>query len=499
MLDIFCRCIILILSWNMMPSLKDLMTRLCLWCRHQNTLNSIIVKPMKIVNELIDKAKIFLDGNERSVAVKKNIVYSILIRIISIVISFLIVPVTIGYVSAELYGVWLTLSSIMAWLSFMDIGFTQGLKNRLAEAIANDEWERGKELVSTTYFMMMVIFIPAAIIIIWLVSFIDWCGLLNVERIYESEINKVMIVVIGFACLQMIVNVIVSVVAAFQKVALSNSFGVIGNVLSLFVIIVLTKTCPPSLIYLSIAFCSLPVIVTLVASFLLFSNSFKCVAPSFSRIKLPLVKDLFGLGYKFFIINIQALILYQSTNFLISYVSSPLMVTSYNLAYRYMNLAMMFFTIITAPLWPAYTDAFAKEDYDWMINTRVRMQEVFRASMILAIIMVALSPVFYRLWVGDKADVPFMMTLFVSAYVIVFCWLNLNGTLVVGMGKLKVQTLMCVVGMFIHIPLSIILSRAIGAYGVLASLALITLVYAIVINFQANIILEKKAIGIWME
>lgn len=448
---------------------------------------------------IISKIKSFFKGNERSVAVKKNILYSIIIRVVSIVVSFLIVPITIGYVSAELYGVWLTLSSIMTWVSFMDIGFTQGLKNRLTEAIAEENWDKGKELVSTTYFMMLIIFIPVCIVLILLTPLVDWCGLLNVNNAYSEEVSKAMIVVIGFACLQMIVNVIVSVVAAYQKVALSNSFLVIGNILSLIVIIILTRVCPPSLTYLSLTFCSLPVIVSLIASIYLFRTSFHNVAPSISRVNTSLIGDLWGLGYKFFIINIQVLVLYQSTNVLISYVSSPLEVTSYNLAYRYLNLAMMMFTIITSPLWPAYTDAYAKNDYKWMISMRLKMQKVFIGSVVLAIIMVAVSPLFYRIWVGDKANVPFMMTLVVSFYVIAYCWMNLNGTLIVGMGKLKIQTILCVGGMLLHIPASLLLSKIFGAYGVLISLSAITFVYAIVVNVQVNKILSRTATGLWME
>lgn len=418
---------------------------------------------------------------------------------VSIVVAFLIVPVTIGYVSAELYGVWLTLSSIMTWIAFMDVGFTQGLKNRLTEAIAIEDWDRGKELVSTTYFMMLIIFVPVSIILMLLVPLIDWCDLLNVNRIYSEEVIKVMVVVIGFACLQMIVNVLVSVIAAFQKVALSNSFSVIGNVLSLLVIILLTKTCPSSLMYLSVTLCSFPVIVTILASFYFYHREYRKIAPSFTKIRTGLVKDIFGLGYKFFIINIQVIVLYQSTNVLISYVSSPLMVTSYNLAYKYLNLGMMLFTIITAPLWPAYTDAYTKGDYDWMIATRKMMQKVFAASIMLSVLLIIVSPVFYKIWVGDKAEVPFIMTLSVAFYVIAYCWSNLNGTLIVGMSKLKIQTILCIIGMLLHIPMSLILSDSFGAYGVLISLTFITLIYAIVVNIQVNKILNRTAVGIWIE
>lgn len=445
----------------------------------------------------IDRVRDFFHGDQRSVAVKKNVLYSILIRFVSIAVSFLIVPITLGYVTAELYGVWLTLSSIMTWLSFMDVGFTQGLKNKLTEAIAQDDWDRGKELVSTTYYMMLIIFLPIGIIGGLLIPLVNWCSLLNVDPMYETDVLHVMYVVIGFACLQMIVNVLVSVVAAFQKVALSNSFLVIGNILSLFAIIILTKTCESSLLYLSIVFCSLPVLVTIVASIILFKGQFKRVAPSISTINTSLIKDLFGLGYKLFIINIQVIVLYQSTNVMISNLSSPLMVTSYNIAYRYLNLAMMLFSIITAPLWPAYTDAYAKSDYKWMNNARDKMFKIFYWSVALAVFMIIVSPFIYKIWVGESVEVPFLMTLVVALYVVIYSWSTLNGTIIVGMGKLALNARLVWVGMLLHIPLSYFLSMFCGGYGVLVSMILINLLYASVFHVQTNKLLAQKAFGIW--
>ena len=181
-------------------------------------------------------------GNSRSVTVKKNIVGSLFLKGISILVSLMLVPATIGYVNAELYGVWLTLASMMTWLAFADIGFTQGLKNKLTEAIAVGDWEKGQSLVSTTYFMMVLIFVPACLILEMVVPLVNWAGLLNVSPAYEEDITRVMYVIVGLACLQMIVNVLVSVIAAFQKVALSSSFLVIGNILSLAIIYVLRVT-----------------------------------------------------------------------------------------------------------------------------------------------------------------------------------------------------------------------------------------------------------------
>ena len=51
----------------------------------------------------------FTKGNERSVAVKKNIAVSLVLKCISILVSLQVVPLTIGYVNPTKYGIWLTL------------------------------------------------------------------------------------------------------------------------------------------------------------------------------------------------------------------------------------------------------------------------------------------------------------------------------------------------------------------------------------------------------
>lgn len=450
---------------------------------------------MDLLNDTITNK--ITKGNERSVAVKKNIIGSLLLKGISIVVSMMLVPATIGYVNAELYGVWLTLSSMMIWLGFADIGFTQGLKNKLTEAIALDDWEKGKALVSTTYVMMFVIFLPLCVILEFIVPLVDWSSLLNVNPIYENEILRVMHVLVAFACLQMIVNVLVSVVAAFQKVALSSSFLVLGNILSLINIYLLRAFCAPSLFSLVFAVSAMPILVTILSTFVLFNGKFKRVSPSWKAVDKLLIEDLFSLGYKFFIINIQVLVLYQSTNILISYVSSPIEVTYYNVAYKLLNCAMMVYTTITAPLWPAYTDAYVRKDYDWMQMMRTRMIKILGYSILCCLLLVAFAQPIYKIWVGNSLNVPFEMTSGVAIYVSVFCWVTLNGTIIVGMGKMKLNTIVVSIGMLLHIPLSLLLSKYIGSYGVISSMVLVNIMYGLVYNIQTTRLLNRTATGIW--
>ena len=327
---------------------------------------------------LYSKISSFLNkGNERTQNIKKNIVGSIIIKGASIIIQLLLVPLTLGYLNSELYGIWLTLSSIMLWLSFFDVGFTLGLKNRLAEAIALGNYDKGKSLVSTTYFMMIIIFVPLGFILEAIVPYINWSSFLNVSLDYNEQLIQVVQVIVACFCLQMIFNVIASVLAAFQKVALSSLFPVIGNFLALIIIYFLTKFTSSSLLNLALAISYLPVLVYIVSSIIFFQGTLKRVAPSFKHIDLSLIKDIFNLGFRFFIIQIQMIVLYQSTNILISNISSPIDVTSYNLAYKYISIALMLFNIILGPIWPAFTDAYTKKDYAWMNDVYRRMVQIY--------------------------------------------------------------------------------------------------------------------------
>jgi hypothetical protein len=90
-------------------------------------------------------------GNDRSVKAKKNIIASFGIKAIDSLVYFLLVPVTLGYLNPYEYGIWLTLSSILMWVNSFDIGLGNGLRNKLAEALANKDKELARAYVSTTF------------------------------------------------------------------------------------------------------------------------------------------------------------------------------------------------------------------------------------------------------------------------------------------------------------------------------------------------------------
>ena len=444
---------------------------------------------------LINKA---LGGDTRIKSIKKNIAGSLVVKGVSIATQLMLVPLTLNYVSSETYGVWLTLSSIILWLSFFDAGFSLGLKNKLAEAIALGDFERGQTLVSTTYFIMMIIFLPLLILLESIVPYIDWYSLLNISASYQDDVISAMRIIVACFCIQMIIQVLSPVAAAYQKVALSSAFPVIGNVVSLFIIYILTKTAPPSLFILSLAISLVPVIILLLFSFYYYNNDFFRVSPHIKSIDLSFFKILFSLGYKFFLIQIQLIVLFQTTNFLMSNLSGPDSVTAYNVAYKYLGTGMMIFYIILSPFWPAFTEAYAKKDYDWMKRIYAKLSKVYFFVVIGIVSMLAVSGYVYEIWIGKDVDVPFVMSLSVALYMIIQSWFSLQTNLINGIGAISLQTLVSLVGMIVHIPLSLFLGRYVGAVGVVCSMIIITLLYSAVFTIQIRKILNGQANGIWI-
>ena len=213
------------------------------------------IKSISLITNLLTK------GHERSVKAKKNILASFLIRGGSIAISLVLVPLTINYVNPSKYGIWLTLSSIVAWFSFFDIGLTQGLRNRFAEAKAKAEDHISQVYVSTTYAILGIVFTSVWIIYLIINPFLNWSSIINVEESMGRELSILALIVFTYFCFSSILRIITTVLTANQQPAIASLIDLIGQAISLILIFILVKTTEGSLIYLGLAFCLAPLVV----------------------------------------------------------------------------------------------------------------------------------------------------------------------------------------------------------------------------------------------
>jgi O-antigen/teichoic acid export membrane protein len=436
-------------------------------------------------------------GHERSLEAKKNILASFVIKGFSISISLLMVPLTINYVNPTQYGIWLTLSSIVAWFSFFDVGFGNGLRNRFAEAKAVGDLGKARIYVSTTYLVLTMIFAGVWLTFVAGNQFIDWSMVLNAPVDLKAELSLLALIVFTFFCLQIVLQTISTVVIADQKPARSAMFDTAGQFLTLVAVFALTRVSEGSLVKLGTALGSIPVLVLLVASIWLYRTHYRAVAPSLSLAKKAYAKDIMKLGVQFFVIQIAVIVIYQTTNIVIAQVSGPADVTVYNIAFKYFSIAMLVFGIIMGPFWSAFTDAFARSDYAWMKRTEARLRMVALAGLALIIIMIAAAATVYRLWIGEAVQVRWSVSVVVAIYVATNIWNMLYSMLLNGMGKIRLQLYVSLLGTALNIPLAIALGRVFGIEGVVLSSILLNLISAIYAPIQVKRLLDRSAKGIW--
>ena len=419
-------------------------------------------------------------GHERSIRAKKNILAMLLIRGGNILIGFMLVPMTINYVDSERYGIWLALSSMVAWMQFFDIGINNGLKNRLTQAIAKDDMPMARKYVSTTYAILTMIFVPLMIVSLLLAPIVNWNDLLNITTNEESLIVPVAIIVTYF-CINFILSTINIVLLADQRPADSSFRQFVQQLLTLIIIYVLTLTTKGSLTNLCLGLCASPLIAIIIFNFTLFRGRYKHFAPSIQYVDFKIAPDLMKLGVQFFIIQIAGVIQYQMINFLIIRYYGAEEVTDYNIANKYFGVLAMIWGILTTPLWAAVTDAVARDDFQWIRDTMRKYQKVLLLFVLVGFGMLVVSPWIYDIWVGDAVEISFTLSLWVLLYNFAMMLGTIYVLILNGSGQLKIQTYASMISPVIFlISFALLKHNEVGVYSILIS--------AIIANFNGLIL-----------
>lgn len=393
----------------------------------------------------------FTQGGERTIKAKRNILLMLLYKGGSILISFILLPMTIHYVDSTNYGIWLTLSSMVAWMSFFDIGLNNGLKNKLTEALAYRNYELGRKYVSTTYAILTLIFIPLMLILLAVTPFVHWSSLLNLSTQYEKDLVVAVAILVVYFCINFILSTINVVMTADQEPAAASLRGLIQQIITLAIIYLLTITTKGSLTKLCLGLCASPLITIAVFNITLFKGRYSQLSPSIHDVDFKIAPDLMKLGVQFFIIQIAGVIQWQMANFLIIRNFGALSVTEYNIAYKYFSVITMIWGIFTTPIWAAVTDAFTKNDFVWIKRMTLKYLKLFTIFCLGGFLMLLISPIVYHLWIGNQVHIRFPL----SAAILIYCLATMISGIFVGVlngsGILKVQMIACIISPIVYL------------------------------------------------
>lgn len=438
-----------------------------------------------------------MPDDKRSANVVRNSFISGILKISTLACSLLMVPITIDYLNQENYGIWMAMTSILYWFVFLDVGLGNGLRNYLAEALSHNDLVSARSYISTAFVMLSAIAIVLAFVFIPLIYVFDLNELFHTISIENSVLAEVLVIAVAFSLMQFVAKNVGMIYIAMQKYAVSDFITFLGTVSSLGVVYVMTKTMEPNLTYVVAAFSGMPVLMFILASIHLVVK-YPELRPSMKCINYPVAKQIVGKGLGFFLIQITScLVIFGSANIFISHYCGPENVTIYNVSFKLFNVLIIVYTILISPLWNAYTDAAVKKDYSWIGRSFNKSLSLWALSVLGGMVMLALSGFFFKVWLGNSVEIPFVVSACVCAYVCMFNFNNCVTYLLNGLNKIRVQIITSLIATALYVVCVYIIKGRYGIIGISISMIIAYFLMAVVHLYQCYMLINQKATGVW--
>ncbi|HQT43997.1 MAG TPA: oligosaccharide flippase family protein, partial [Halothiobacillus sp.] len=275
----------------------------------------------------------------RILGVLQGVATSLGSRAISILVSLLSVPLTIGYLGTELYGAWITLGSMLAWLGLSDFGLGNGLMNAVTSAVAQEQPELARKHVTNGVFLLSIVAITAGVLAYFVWPCINWSTLFGVTSVRaKAEIGPAVMAAVIIFLLQFPLAISGKIYLAHREGRIDNYWSMAANLFGLLVLLLVTHT-HGGLVWLVISISGTSLAVNIVNTSWLFWWHKPHLRPSFQAIDVSTMHPLLHVGGKFFLIQLLALIVFQTDNLVISHYIGAARVPEYNLTYRVFEYA----------------------------------------------------------------------------------------------------------------------------------------------------------------
>jgi O-antigen/teichoic acid export membrane protein len=429
---------------------------------------------MKLLSLLPEKIRSRLARPPRELAM--FFFTSIAARVIGVTCQLLQVPIVVGTLGPEAFGLWMTFVTLAGIVIFADFGLGIGVQNRLAELFAHNHGESRAQ--AQAFFGSAFIFLTLIAL-----ALAAGCWYLNAQlnhtRLFDLKDPAVIAAAPTAALLTML-----SLCAGFplglaQRVAYARQQGwacnlaqAIGSILSL-AVVALAATRGWGLVALVIAgqgslfLCNLVLLISQLARL-------RWLAVWRYRLRIALLRQLVGLGACFGAQQVLNTVLFTLPQIIISTQLGAAAVTPFNLLQRLYNLFSVVQNAFMLPLWPRYSQAKARGEFDWMRSTlRRSVYATVGASVLPLCLGAAFAPWIVRHWVGHEVEgLTWHLILLLGAWNALVLLQQPFGYLLAGVSEIKRTTLYSIISATVGLGLMFTFVQPMGAAGVALGLLL---------------------------
>jgi O-antigen/teichoic acid export membrane protein len=402
---------------------------------------------------------------------------SFIAKALNVLISFLSVPLTVHYLGAERYGVWLTISSLITWMAMTDFGLAgNALVNVLAESSGKEDRVGAQQYTSSAFWALSGVSVLSGIASLVFFRYIPWRAVFRVSAATStSELQMACALTLLFFVLAFPLSIQFSIYSAYQDGFLANIWGIAGNTLSLAALVVVSQThggLPQLVLALSGTRC-----LVSIANIVFLFRRYYWIVPAPSAVRWHCVKRLFSLGSKYLVTQLASLGIYQSQPIIITQILGPAKVVIFVVAYKILSLPMDLIFMATQPFVSAIGEAKARNDWQWIqgaYKNAVRACIAFGFPLVVVIALTA-KPLI-RIWAGSIAIPSTSLILWLSIYTLIGIALMMAGQIMIGLERvnlLAISITLCSLGV---IGSAVVLAPRWGLTGIAFGMAISKLV-----------------------
>ena len=383
------------------------------------------------------------------------------------------VRLTVRYLGMERYGLWMTITSFLAILSFTDLGMGNGLLNAISEAHGKDDRELARKNVSSAFFMLSGV--SALMLLVCAIAYplVPWPRVFNISSpLAIKESGPAVLVFVSCFALSLPLGIVQRVQMGYQKGFTSSLWRVAGSLIGLggLLLAIHFKEGLPILV---VSASGGPMVADFLNSITEFGWSRPWLFPKWMAFDQATARRILVLGSQFFLLQLAGAFAFASDNIVAAQVCGPSAVTQYAVPMRLFAALASVIGLFYTPLWPAYGEAAARGDIDWATRTLIRsLWGTLLASAVMATMLVLFGRVIIYYWVGPQIHPSFSLLLGMAIWIVVG---TLGGALAMFLNATNLIRfeLMCAVPLaFIAVLAKVFLARWIGIPGIIWGLVI---------------------------
>jgi O-antigen/teichoic acid export membrane protein len=392
---------------------------------------------------------------------------STLARVVQIGTSLITVPLTLKYLGNERFGLWMTISSVLAMAAFADFGVGNGVLNTVAKAYGKDDVEGIRKAVSSGFAVLNTIAAILLLLFFAIYPFVSWGNFFRVVSAQaRDEAGPALAVFAVCFALNISMDVVQRVQLGLQQGYRYGLWQLCGSLLG-FIGVLDGIRLHVSLPVLVVALAGAPVLSTALNAIHFFGFVRPDLRPKPKLVSRDVISQIARLGGLFFVLQLVVAVSFSADNFIIARTLGAVNVPEYSIPQRMFALVTMMSAMLIAPLWPAYGESISRGDMAWVRRTlRVSLLTVLAVSSVASASLLLLSSRLIHWWVGSRIHPPFLLLLGLAFWTVLNCCGDALGAFLNGASIIRFQVVVASIFGAGCLALKVLFVRHYGVTGV---------------------------------